>query len=111
MSNFVILENHSLVLTLAEPAARSAYSLDDAARLADVHPELVRYYCRLGLFGRPQAQPGSEPVFDDDALYELRRIEHYRRHFGVNRRALPVISRLLREVARLEAEVRFRGSP
>jgi DNA-binding transcriptional MerR regulator len=111
MSNFVILENHTLVLTRATPAARSTYSLDDAAQLAEVHPELVRYYWRLGLFGPARGGSGPEPVFDDDAIYELRRIEHYRRHYGVNRRALPLISRLLREVARLEAEVRFRDSP
>ena len=110
MSNFVILENNSLELTLADRGARSTYSLDDAARIAEVHPELVRYYWRLGLFGRLAGESGPDPVFDDDALYELRRMEHYRRHYGVNRRALPLISRLLRDLARLEAEVRFRGS-
>jgi DNA-binding transcriptional MerR regulator len=111
MSNFVIIENHTLVLSRGAAGARSTYTLADAAQLADVHPELVRYYWRLGLFGPVRGETESEPVFDDDALYELRRIEHYRRHFGVNRRALPLISRLLREVARLEAEVRFRGAP
>jgi DNA-binding transcriptional MerR regulator len=111
MSNFVIIENHSIVLTRSAPAARSTYSIEDAAKVADVHPELVRYYCRIGLFGPSRAESDSDPVFDDDAIYELRRIEHYRRHYGVNRNALPLISSLLREVARLEAEVRFRGSP
>jgi DNA-binding transcriptional MerR regulator len=111
MSNFVIVENHSLVVSQSAAAGRSTYSLDDAARLADVHPELARYYHRLGLFGSVAGDPESAPVFDDDGIYELRRIEHYRRHYGVNRRALPLISRLLREVARLEAEVRFRDSP
>jgi DNA-binding transcriptional MerR regulator len=111
MSNFVILEARSVELERTGGGSPSAYSLSDAARLADVHPELLRYYCRLGLFGNRTAAGAPEPVFDDDALYELRRIEHYRRHYGVNRRALPLISRLLRELARLEAEVRFRGYP
>jgi DNA-binding transcriptional MerR regulator len=110
MSNFVILKQHSLVLTPAGAVERSTYSLNDAAQLADVHPELVRYYCRLGVFGPVRGALDLDPVFDDDTIYELRRIEHYRRHYGVNRRALPLISRLLREVARLEAEVRFRNS-
>jgi DNA-binding transcriptional MerR regulator len=110
MSNFIILENRSFALTRADSPTRSTYSLADAAQVADVHPELVRYYVRLGLFGPARGSPESEPVFDDDAIYELRRIEHYRRHYGVNRRALPLISRLLREVARLEAEVRFRAA-
>jgi DNA-binding transcriptional MerR regulator len=111
MSNFVILAKHSLVLTRGGDAGRSTYSVDEAAQLAEVHPELVRYYFRLGLFGPHRAETDSEPVFDDDAIYELRRIEHYRRHYGVSRQALPLISRLLREVARLEAEVRFRQAP
>ena len=108
MNNFVILENRSIVIR--EPG-RSTYSVDEAAALSDLHPELVRYYCRIGLFGPSRADAAWEPVFDDDAIYELRRIEHYRRHYGVSRRALPLISGLLHEVARLEAEVRFRRSP
>lgn len=110
MSNFVIVGNRSVQLVGASRSGRVLHSLDDAAQLAEVHPELVRYYWRLGLFGPVPRESQPEPVFDDDALYELRRIEHYRRHYGVNRRALPLISRLLRDVERLEAEVRFRGS-
>jgi DNA-binding transcriptional MerR regulator len=108
MSNFVILESSALV---ARESGRSTYSVDAAAELCNLHPELVRYYCRIGLFGPSRADPESEPVFDDDAIYELHRIEHYRRHYGVSRRALPLISRLLHEVARLEAEVRFGQAP
>lgn len=87
-------------------AGRSSYTLEVVAEIAGVPAEQAMNYWKQGLFGsRPAA--GARPVFDDDALYELRRIEHYRRHYGVSRRALPLISRLLREVARLEAEVRF----
>jgi DNA-binding transcriptional MerR regulator len=111
VSNFVILEGHSLVLSRTEYSGRSTYSLDEAAGLAGVHPELIRYYCRLGIFSAAGGGREGEPAFDDDAIYELRRIEHYRRHYGVNRRALPLICRLLRDVARLEAEVRFREDP
>jgi DNA-binding transcriptional MerR regulator len=111
MSNFVILQKHTLVLTRAESPGRSTYSLGDAAELTDVHPEMIRYYCRLGMFTPVRGDLEAEPVFDDDAIYELRRIEHYRRHYGVNRRALPLICRLLRDVARLEAEVRFQEGP
>jgi len=82
------------------------YTLEIVAEIAGVPPQQAMNYWMQGLFGS-RAAAGAEPVFDDDALYELRRIEHYRRHYGVSRRALPLISRLLREVARLEAEVRF----
>jgi DNA-binding transcriptional MerR regulator len=111
MSNFVILSQHRLAPDRQEGDGRSMYTLEAAAELADVHPELVRYYWSKGLFGPARSGQGDGPLFDEDAVYELRRIEHYRRHYGVHRRALPVISRLLREVARLEAELRFRREP
>jgi DNA-binding transcriptional MerR regulator len=107
MINFVILEKHSLVLTRAEYPGRSAYSLEEAAELSGVHPDMVRYYVRLGILGEGSLRPGVEPIFDDDALYELRRIEHYRRNYGVNRRSLRLVCNLWREVERLEAELRF----
>jgi len=37
----------------------------------------------------------------------VRRIEHYRRHHGVNRQALPLLMDLLHEVERLQGELRF----
>ncbi len=94
------------LVTIA-PDGRPYYSLDVASELAGVHPELVRYYWRRGFFNSTRPGAGPDPLFDDDALYELRRIEHYRLHYGVSRRALPLVCRLLREVARLETEVRF----
>ncbi len=92
-------------------SAPAAYSLEAAALIAGVHPEMLRHYCRLGIFGDARAQPGTEPIFDDDALYELRRFEHYRRHHGVNRKTLRLIFGLLREVERLQTEVRFLRGP
>jgi hypothetical protein len=91
----------------AEP--RPAYSIDAASELTGVHPELIRFYCSRGIVAVVPARTRREPVFDDDAIYELRRIEHYRRHFGVNRSALAFIGGLLREVARLEDELRYHG--
>jgi len=89
------------------PVARATYTLELAAQLTGAEPELIRYYHVSGVL---QAHPAmaAEPVFDDDAIYELRRLEHYRRHLGANRQALVLIGGLLREVARLEAELRSR---
>jgi DNA-binding transcriptional MerR regulator len=92
-------------------AASAAYPLDAAALMTGVHPEMLRYYCRLGLLGTRRAGTEREPTFDDNALYDIRRIEHYRRHHGVSRRALPLVFALLREVERLENEVRFLRGP
>ena len=107
MSEPVFANNYSLTLVTVTEAGPAIYSLEDTARLARVHPELLRHYCRLGLFGEARARPEAELVFDDDALYELRRFEHYRRRHGVNRQTLRLICDLWRDVERLEAELRF----
>ena len=106
MTNFFLVEQQSLSGVRSAPDTRQTYTLDDAARVAGVHPDLLRYYCRSGLLGDAWMQNEPEPVFDDDALYELRRIEHYRRHHGLNLRALPLVISLLREIEDLDAELR-----
>lgn len=104
-------EGYSLTLLRVNEAGPTTYSLETAASLAGVHPEMLRYYCQLGVFGEPRAQPGTKLIFDDDAIYELRRFEHYRRHHGVDRKTLRLISRLWREIERLQTEVRFLRRP
>jgi len=104
-SNFP--DRFSVTLVRVIEAGPATYSLESAARLADVHPEMLRYYCRLGLFGEARARPDTEPVFDDDALFELRRFEHYRRDHGLDRKTLRLICGLWREIDRLQTEVRF----
>lgn len=104
-------KKQSLTLVTVTRGTRVTYSLAEAARLADLRPEMLRYYCDLGLFGEARARSKKEPTFDDDALYELRRFEHYRRYHGVNRRTLRLLSELWREVDRLRAELRFHRGP
>ena len=111
MNHATVSENYSLVLVRVAEAGPSSYSLETAARFGDVHPEMLRYYCRLGLFGEELARPDVELIFDDDALYELRRFEHYRRHHGVDRKTLRLICGLRREVERLQSELRFLRGP
>lgn len=110
MNDPAVSEN-SLVLVRVTEAGPASYSLETAARFAGLHPEVLRYYCHLGVLGEERARPDAELIFDDDALYELRRFEHYRRHHGVDRKTLRLICGLRREVERLQTEVRFlRGS-
>jgi DNA-binding transcriptional MerR regulator len=110
MSEFILFQEATLATVRQAGPGAATYPLETAARLADVHPDVLRYYCRLGLLGRARAGV-LELIFDDEAIYEVRRIEHYRRHRGVNRQALPLVLELLREVERLEAELRFLRSP
>ena len=107
MSKPIARAKYSLTVVSVTEAGPAIYSLADTARLAGVRPGTLRHYCQLGLFGEARARPEAELVFDDDALYELRRFEHYRRHHGVNRQTLRLICDLWRDVERLEAELRF----
>jgi hypothetical protein len=84
----------------------ATYSLASAARACAVHPDLIMHYCRIGLFGPALALVDVEPVFTDDTLFELRRIERYRRHHGIERRTLRLLCGLWHDVERLEAELR-----
>jgi len=107
MSTQISTGNYTLTLVRVTETGLATYSLEAAAQLADVHPEMLRYYCQLGLFGEARTRPETELIFDDDALYELRRFEHYRRHHGVSRKTLRLLCGLWREVERLQNELRF----
>jgi DNA-binding transcriptional MerR regulator len=107
MINFIFYHNPVVTLVCLPAGSPVRYSLEAAAALCGVKPAMLRYYCRLGLLGPGRADPASEPVFDDNALYEVRRIEHYQHHHGVNRQALPHLCELWRELERLQAEIRF----
>ncbi len=111
MINFIFYTNPTLTLACLPDGVPAGYSLETAADLCGVHPEVLRHYCQLGLFGEARANPMAAPVFDDTALYELRRVEHYRRHHGVNHQSLRLICDLWREVERLQAELRFLRRP
>ena len=107
MSKTPPTEKHSLKLVSVSATSSETYSLEDASRLSGLHPELIRYYCQQGLLGNELAGSQTELIFDDNALYELRRYEHYRQHHGLNRRTLRLLCHLWREVDRLQIQLRF----
>ena len=111
MTNFVLYVNPELAIMCVPAGAAAVYSLETAADLTGVHPDLLLHYCQLGLLGASRAGTDREPTFDDNALYDVRRIEHHRRHHGVNRPALVLLCELWREIDRLETEVRFLRGP
>ena len=111
MKATVFAEETSLTLVCVTEAAPTTYSLEAAASLAGIHPEMLRHYCRLGLFGESPVGPETELIFDDDALCKVRRFENYRRNHGMDRKTLRLIFSLFRDIEILQTELRFlRGS-
>ena len=107
MTNFILYVNPEVAIMCLPPGTPAVYSLGTAAHLTGVHPEMLQYYCQLGLLGPRAAASADSPTFDDSALFEIRRIEHCRQNLGVNLQALPLLCDLWREVERLQGELRF----
>jgi DNA-binding transcriptional MerR regulator len=99
----------SPVLTLAclAPSPNAGHFIDHVAARTGVHPETLRYYCRMGLLDAQIVGMSGGVFFTDDVFEEVVRIEHYRRHLGVCRKALPLICQLRRDAERLELKLAF----
>jgi DNA-binding transcriptional MerR regulator len=100
-------EPYFLAVVTEIHASGTTYSLEEVAELAGLQSELLRHYCRLGLFGKAKLGPESELRFDDDDLYELRRFKHFRETHQVKTKTLRLILRLWRDIELLQAELRF----
>lgn len=103
--------NPILTIVCISDDAPAPYSLEAASQLTGVHPEMLRYYCRIGLLGARREETAGNPTFDNALLDEIGRIEHYRRNLGVNRRALPLICQLWRECERQQIDLFFLRGP
>jgi len=108
---FVLSANPTLALMVVPAVTRVYFSLEAAAHLTGVHPELLRYYCRLGVFESRRDGGSGNPTFDANALREVRQLDHYRRHLGVGRQALPLLCDLRRAGERQQIDLRFLNAP
>ena len=108
-TNIILYTCTGLALACLPSRPDPRLSLEDAAHITGVHPEMLRYYCRLGLLDPRPGGLSGEPTFDNDALGEIGRIERYRRNLGVSRRALPLICQLRRDGERLQVKLAFLG--
>jgi len=97
----------SLALDLYQPKPNVLYSLDAAAHLAGVPRRSILIYCRAGLV-RPVVQPPYGVLeFTEEAIYTVRRIEHFRTVHGLDMALLKTMFDLFDEVKHLRAELRF----
>lgn len=105
MNNFILVQTSVTRIEIPTPELQR-YSLEEAAERVSIHPQLLRHYCHAGLLGEARADLETEPTFDDDALYAIRRIEEFRHRHGVNLKALPLVLGLSNEVEKLRNELR-----
>jgi len=110
-TSFTFHVNPTLTLVALPDDAPVLFSLEAATSLTGVHPEMLRYYWRAGLIDAFHSISESELVFEESALHEIRRIEHYRRHLAVSLRALPLICELRRNAERQHIQIQFLRYP
>jgi len=90
-----VIESHSSV----------RYTLEVLAEITGISTKTILHYQEHGLI-RPLA--GGGPLFDDEAVRALRRIEHLRDTCELNLNGLKLLTDLLDEVEQLRAELRAR---
>lgn len=75
-----------------------------AARLANLHPQTLRHYERLGLVS-PQRTRGKARLYSDRDVEQLVRIQRLMNELGVNLAAVEVILRMREQILSLQAQV------
>jgi hypothetical protein len=97
----------SLALELFQPDPNVFYSLDAAVHHSGVSRRSFLVYIRAGLV-RPVFQPPHGVMeFTEEAIYTVRRMEHLRTVHRSDLAWLNTVLKLLNEVDRLRAELRF----
>src|SRR6185369_10518727 len=71
-------------LHIVSPASRAPYTLEELALHGGASPSLVQRYLDEGLLEPIAGNARTAWFFDDNALYELRRIQRLRRELGLN---------------------------
>jgi DNA-binding transcriptional MerR regulator len=78
-------------------------TLEDLAKAAGVHPELIEIYVESGLLEPVEA--GSERLFETGAIRRLRTIQRLRREVGVGLPGIAIILDLTERIETLQREV------
>ena len=92
-------------LHMVSPSNQAPYSLEELARLGGMSPALVQRYVDEGLLEPLAGHARTAWFFDDNALFELRRIQRWRRELGLNIPGVVVVRNLLRQIDDLKAEL------
>ncbi|MBV9121436.1 MAG: MerR family transcriptional regulator [Chloroflexi bacterium] len=93
---------------LAQPTARpqeggSHYVISVAARIANVHPQTLRHYERIGLVN-PSRTGGNIRLYSDQDIQRLLQIKRLIEELGVNLAGVEVIMNMTDRMERQQAE-------
>ena len=92
-------------LHIVSPSNQAPYTLEELARLGGVSPALAQRYLDEGLIEPIAGHARTSWFFDDNTLFELRRIQRLRSELGVNIAGAAVIRELQRQIEELKAEI------
>ena len=84
------------------------YSVETAAQLTGIRPELIRYYCARSLISPVVEREPGNFIFDTRALCAMRRITILRHEHGLDFAAAQIVADLLPQIDCLSASVAFR---
>jgi DNA-binding transcriptional MerR regulator len=93
-------------LTVINPDTGKLFDVRTAAEYTAVDPDGIRTYCREGLIRATRYEEDGEPLFDEDGIYWLRRIQNLRTEMRLEGPSLRIVLDLMQEVERLRQQLR-----
>ncbi|MDK2897733.1 MAG: MerR family transcriptional regulator, heat shock protein HspR [Candidatus Atribacteria bacterium] len=79
------------------------FSIGQAAKLAQVHPQTLRYYERMGIL-KPARSKGNVRFYNLSDLEKIKRIRFLTQELGVNLAGVEIIMKLSVQVEQLKQE-------
>jgi DNA-binding transcriptional MerR regulator len=95
-----------LRLKVINPETGKLYDVRTAAEYTAVDPDGIRAYLREGLVRAISYKDDGEPLFDEDGIYWLRRIQSLRTEMRLEGPGLRIVLDLMQEVERLRQKLR-----
>jgi DNA-binding transcriptional MerR regulator len=105
-STFSHTKPESGALELFEPSPNAVYTIDFAARLADLPRRTVLVCCKYGLVAPAVDDAAGGYYFNSDAIHVLRRVAVLRGVCGDDLAGIKIILDLTNALERLEAQLR-----
>ena len=102
-----VIETRSESIQIFDAQPGALYTLDAAAHLTGVSRRSILIYCKSGLVRPRLDEEYGAMSFDEQAIYNIRKIELLRGAHGVNLSGIKMIFELMEEVKRLQDEIRF----